>query len=368
MTGMHEDEAAKYQDLKQKVGEKDWPAFLRLVVEGSAEPEFDARVEKEPQLRAAVEEAFRRDVETFAGFAQSLRAQKEAQPAGAARPPARRALGRWRLATAAASVALALGMGILAFDLARQNANLHGELTRWNKEVAFDSVRLAPLLRDPNPRVQEDTVRLIARLGPNAPPGAVPELIQLLNSEKVRLALRTEAALALGQMRAVASQARRPLQDVAFRDADDRLGHTSAYALGQIAAACDDKQLVPKLVAKLEKGDFPARVSQALLGMGPKAADAVPAIGRAIKSNKVKRDVGYEVLASIGEPSVHLLLANLKDEDGKVDQSAAQALIRVGPDAIPQLEKTLTVSRDPLLRREVERALIKIQSQAAVAD
>jgi HEAT repeat protein len=58
----------------------------------------------------------------------------------------------------------------------------------------------------------------------------------------------------------------------------------------------------------------------------------------------------------------------LKDEDGKVDQSAAQALIRVGPDAIPQLEKTLKVAQDPLVRREAKRALIKIQSQAAVAD
>ena len=164
---------------------------------------------------------------------------------------------------------------------------------------------LIKALEDPDRQVWAYAVTAIANLGPEAAE-AVPKLLEGLDSRKSR----------------------------GFRPRDKaQILFRNAYALTQIGEAAK-----PELLASLKSDDTPLRIgaTRALGAMGAKAADALPTlIDNLSHEDEDLRTETAEALATIGKPSVPLLVAALGNSEARVRASGARALGLLGSDAGP---------------------------------
>jgi HEAT repeat protein len=232
------------------------------------------------------------------------------------------------------AAALALGVSAGAADIGKFVEQLSANDREQRREAGYQLTLLGAgakpalpalikALDDADRQVWAYAVTAIANLGPEAK-DAVPKLLEGLDSQKSRGFRPRDKAQTL------------------FR---------SAFALTQIGDAAK-----PELIASLKAEDTSLRLgaAKALGGMGPKAADAVPALienlGHA--DGELRTEIA-ESLASIGKDAVAPLTAALGGSDAKVRAGSARALGVLGHEASsagPQLLEKAGADEDPAVR------------------
>jgi HEAT repeat protein/tRNA A-37 threonylcarbamoyl transferase component Bud32 len=138
----------------------------------------------------------------------------------------------------------------------------------------------------------------------------------------------------------------------------------SAVALGEIGGRA--REAVPSLVDALDDDDEGVRwaAATALAKLGPAARDAVPALTAALadKKDEVVRRHAVVALGRMG-PGAHNAVAALigvfKDRDASLRDEAGDALVSIGPAAVPGLIEALK-DDDERVRWKAAEALTRI--------
>jgi HEAT repeat protein len=183
---------------------------------------------------------------------------------------------------------------------------------------------------------REAAVRVLAQLGPDAAP-AVGVLADALTDKSRRT--RLAAVRALGQL---GPAARAALPGLARALAEgDPVRKAATEALLRVdpnwATAPELDEAIAGLAADLKRtGDFGQGAADALVAIGPAA---VPALVRGLASDdRIEREAAANTLGRLG-PAAHDAVAALKetlqDQHGWVRDAAARALRAIEPDAGP---------------------------------
>ena len=186
---------------------------------------------------------------------------------------------------------------------------------------------LAAVLENGDDEERYEAAEQLERMGPRAAP-AVPALIEALQDED--WCNRCNAAEALGEIGPKANAAIPALTKALRNDEDSSVQSRAAEALGKIAGP----RAIPALIAALEyEGDFVRWTAlQALTGFGHKAKAAVPALVRAVKSDKANGYVAVDALGAIDAEGIStpVLIEALGSSDAKIRRYAAVGLSRIG--------------------------------------
>lgn len=212
---------------------------------------------------------------------------------------------------------------------------------RAEMETATD---LLPLLEDPDPKLRFVTIRA---LGLVRNPAAVEHLIPLLSD--ARKELRFAAVEALGGIRAQAAV--RPLITV-LGDTDRNLRRAAAESLGAVS----DPQAVPPLLLALEDEHWSVRcAAAAALGRirSSKATQAL--LARLDDDDATVRRAAAVALGEIGDPRAAARLAQALREPA-LETAALEALLRLGPSALPEVERAFASAGAPVRRLLVDLA------------
>lgn len=216
---------------------------------------------------------------------------------------------------------------------------------RYQGPAAKDAVPLLlPLLKDPNAKVQNAAVGALGAIGPAAE-AAVPAVAEFLAPRTLDPALRMAAADALGNMgpKAVA---------LLIQALDDPIPETRAAAaagLGRlIAASAPNAAAAEPALAVLTKrltdnrSDVRREAATALGALGPKAADAVPAISELLKDTSTETvKAAVAALGRIGAPALPTLAAKCKDASAETRVLVVESLAKMGLPAFPVLMDAL---------------------------
>ena len=177
--------------------------------------------------------------------------------------------------------------------------------------------------------------------------GAVPDLITLLsNSDK---ATRVRALLALSQIGLDAQEAVPHLIPL-LQSEDEKIQLLAAIALAEMGVEAD--AVLPKLIAALqtENHEVRAKVISAIGNLGSSATQAVPDLIRTIGEGSfysedwAVRNSATQALIKIGANAVPFLVLALGHENTIISARSSFALTEIGSDAIPALVLAL---RDP---------------------
>jgi len=170
----------------------------------------------------------------------------------------------------------------------------------------------------------------IDALGRIGTPETIHFLLGLLEQE----APRAHAAQALGE--AKAEEAREPLLKLLEAD-DPEAARAAAVALGQIGG----EGVAEKLASALKKDDRRLAVATGLSLLGDQRG--LEALGQFVRTGSPEdRGAAAQALSQVGEAAVPLLLDILKASPPEAQQSAIQALGKIGsPEAIEALSQAL---------------------------
>jgi HEAT repeat protein len=208
-------------------------------------------------------------------------------------------------------------------SLVRQQAALSlGKLQ--DPETTAD---LLPFLDDPDPKMRFVTLKALGQI---RNPEALPRVISFLSDK--RKELRFAAVEALGTMRALAAV--RPLVG-ALGDADRNLRRAAAESLGSIA----DPQAIPALLLSLEDEHWSVRCAAATaLGRirSPKATQAL--LARLDDEDATVRRTAVTALGEVSDPRSAGRLTELLQDPG-LQSTVIEALRRMGPAALPEIER-----------------------------
>jgi HEAT repeat protein len=192
------------------------------------------------------------------------------------------------------------------------------------------------------------------RPGRSTARGAVLALIKALKdrgSDSVQIAVRIEAAKALGQHGPAAKEAIPALVKCAKKDGDVHVREEAIRALGLIG-----RDAVPDLIKLLKKSSHEltrADAATALGEIGKDAREAVPALVEALHDPDdivrlvVARAVGKMYVADkqLKTALEALLECATSDRSESVRVSAVRTLATVGPEAVPTLIQVLKTDR-----------------------
>jgi len=220
-----------------------------------------------------------------------------------------------------------------------RNVRLHavGALGEMGPEAREAVPALIETLKDI--RVRDETLKALERIGLETP-AAAPALVGILRVEGLY-------AFAAGNLVTIGKPAVPPLIR-ALREQDPGMRETAARILADIGPQAS--QAVPELVNALNDSDRGVRVQAAItLGeIGPQATDAVPALFEALKDPKTY-EASMRALEKIGIDSkvaIPELIEALKYEDLRT--YAAQGLLDIGPETIPELIRALEGEYGPV--------------------
>lgn len=180
---------------------------------------------------------------------------------------------------------------------------------------------------------REAAIRVLGRIGPAACP-TVPMLVETLADSNRRV--RSAAARSLGQ---VGSSARTacPALVLSLADTSEPVRKDAAEALTRIdpdwASDPGVQGAVEALVGRLKQTDDAGQTAaKALVAIGP---SSVPALVKALGSeDRILREASATTLGRIGtraQAAIPALVLALKDDHGWVRQAAAQALQQIDP-------------------------------------
>jgi HEAT repeat protein len=205
--------------------------------------------------------------------------------------------------------------------------------------TAFASLgpRILPLainaLKDPSPLRRERSLRVLAKMGPDAAPAAA-EVTALIPTGDAKL--KTEALYVIGAIGPAASVATAAAA-AALGDADPQVQQTAAYALGKIGPAA--KEAAPALRRLTAAGDDLVKLTAvwALLQVGPPSDEltnmAVPILSGALTSQReVVRVEAATALGNLGKAAAVALPALEKaqqDPSAHVRSAAANAMKQI---------------------------------------
>lgn len=214
----------------------------------------------------------------------------------------------------------------------------------------------------------EAAAHTLGLIGPRAAE-AVDDLIAVLNRRQAPVALRSEAALALGRIGVSADQTNAGFVDgiisalmAALTDGKREVREQAAAALGWIGPparpaltalvaalkdeevkvaiyACQalyligDKEAAPALLTSYQgkRVEVAVEAGRVLWLLGPKADSVVPALMTAAKGPIDKSGATRGLLASLGPRIVPVLVNALRDEEAARREAAADVLGRIGP-------------------------------------
>jgi len=220
-----------------------------------------------------------------------------------------------------------------------RNVRLHavGALGEMGPQAREAVPALIEALRDI--RIREATLEALEKIGLETPEAA-PALVSILRVEGL-YAFAAENLVAIGR------QAVPPLiRALQGQDLDNR--ETAARILADIGPQA--RAAVPALIEALTDQDRGLRVQAAItLGeIGPSAKEAVPALFEALKDPKTY-EASMRALERIGFDSkvaIPELIEALKYEDLRT--YAAQGLLDIGPETIPELIRALEGDYGPV--------------------
>ncbi|MFQ5862102.1 MAG: HEAT repeat domain-containing protein [Candidatus Brocadiales bacterium] len=202
--------------------------------------------------------------------------------------------------------------------------------------------RLVKALSSRRPVVRGNAAWALGLIGDYS---VLPELAELLDDEDEAVDVRRDAAIALGRLRH--SAAVKLLQKRLVGDQVPPIRYDAARALGEIG----DPGIIGDLIRVMEGGaDW--RIKGACAGALGKIGDpgAVTKLGEFLMKNTGApysiwaRSQAAWALSAIGEDSLGVLLAALRDDEKFVRRKSAWAMARIGRPAIPALVRAL---RDP---------------------
>ncbi len=212
--------------------------------------------------------------------------------------------------------------------------------------------QLVHALGSKRPAVRDNAVWALGLIGDY---NVIPEVVVLLEDVNQEVDIRRSAALALGRLRQ--TYAVEPLRDVLVESNIPPVRYDAARSLGDIG----DASAVGDLIRTTE-GSADWRVKAACVGALGKIGDpgAVTRLGELLRQNTGApysiwaRHRAAWALSSIGEDSLRVLLAGLRDDEEFIRRKSAWAMVRIGKPAIPALIRGL---RDPDARVRLRGAL-----------
>jgi HEAT repeat protein len=154
-------------------------------------------------------------------------------------------------------------------------------------------------LKDPSPLRRERSMRVLAKVGPDAAP-AIPELLNIIQGDDPKQ--KVEALFVVGAIGPGASAAV-PAATTALGNSDPQVQQTAAYALGKIGP--NAKDAVAPLKGLVGSKDELVKLTAvwALLQIGPRSDDllkmAIPLLSEGLKSPQ--QMVRIEAAMSLGE-------------------------------------------------------------------
>lgn len=194
----------------------------------------------------------------------------------------------------------------------------------------------------------------------------MPELDKLLEDENEDVEVRRDAVLALGRFRQ--AEAVGILRERLVHDKMPPVRYDAARSLGEIG----DPSAVGDIIRVMD-GGVDWRIKGACAGALGKIGDpgAVTKLGELLMENSGApyslwaRSQAAWALSSIGEGSLGVLLAALRDDENFIRRESTWALIRIGRPAIPALVRALR-DNDPRVRERAALALGWIGDSKAV--
>jgi HEAT repeat protein len=191
----------------------------------------------------------------------------------------------------------------------------------------------------------------------NAAAQAVPGLAKALSADSVEV--RVAAAQALG---AIGPDARTAVPQLG-KALDDPAGIvtlSAAEALGSIKGPA-----VKVLADRLKQPEFLPLAAAVLGHMGPDAVDALPELVKQLNAQETESQIEVLIaIAAIGpkaKAATEPLLNLLKNGKGQPQRGAVYALAKIGAkESIPQLQKGVMQTDDPLLQRTCAWALVTL--------
>ncbi len=220
-------------------------------------------------------------------------------------------------------------------------------------------------------RVRSRALDALLKMGAEARE-AIPVLVEALENEEERTALRLQAATALI---VIAPTEKRVLLALTgtLKTRDPVVRFRVAWILGQLGTAAE--AAVPELIRALKDTNALVRLHavDALGKIGPPAQPAVPALVRLLRQDPPVRGNILRALGSIGgavdKKIVGLLIRAMGSEDSRVRVEAAITLGKIGPvtpEVVPTLVQAL-FRENPGLRWAPAGALERIGPAAVEA-
>ncbi len=207
----------------------------------------------------------------------------------------------------------------------------------WRRMPEAAVPALVRLLKDPDSYVRGDAARAVGHFGPAAK-SAVSALVEILTDLE-----RTDK-----------SDPKRVTPEFLLRISVVR-------SLGEIGP--DARAGVPVLVRALADPGFSTQAARALGGMGPAAAESLPAL-RAMFDDTAKssRFSAADALYAVGrdaKETLPFLLSSLEDADPDARESAAVSIGQLGPDGAAAIEPLIRACKDAEahVRAQAARAL-----------
>jgi HEAT repeat protein len=279
------------------------------------------------------------------------------------------AAGRWQVDEAAATELEKSSITAKTLLVAARNNEAKVRRGAWyllaekfDIHEAANQSQLRAALADDDAIVRALALRIVSELPEPELPMLVEPLAGLLSSAELTTENRAAIARLLGRLKEQATIAEEPLAQAARNDKQARVRAACLVALWQIAEPAAN---LPRFRAALQDVDASVRLVAAarLREMGPDAAIAAEGLARSLEDQDDRvREAAAEALIRIGEPAVKPLMGELAAESPAARRWAVFALAKLGAaakSAQAELEKVSSNEREEEETRKMAALAVK---------
>lgn len=239
----------------------------------------------------------------------------------------------------------------------------------WQLLAAFDPddsdqvAAFLKLLSDDDPSIRGFGLSALKQLPRERQSAALPQLVVMLDpARESKPENRAGSARLLGSLRAAAAEAHEALAKAAADDPDAKTRATALAALNQVDHPA---RSLANFTAALDDADGSVRLVAAakLRDIGPPAAAAATKLAERLADDDQRvRETAAEAMIAIGKPSVEPLIGVLATQNVEAKKLALACLAKLGPAAkaaLPAIEKCRS-DEDRLVRQLAEAAIARI--------